>query len=133
MDTITKNPQLSNRVRELRERAGMTLVELATEAGITAPMLSRLERGERALTDHTMAAIAKALGVSKGFILNNIDASGGSPLRGDFVEDEYEATLLRFWRSLSMDARVHIFAEMDKQTNITPRGADARIPRAVAK
>lgn len=131
MDDTQKTPPLSNRIRELRERAGLTIADLAARTDLTTQMLSRLERGERPLTDQAMTVIATALRVRKAFLLVDIEPAGGPPLKGDLVEDDYEAVLLRFWRSLSMDARIHIFAEMSAWTKNHLHDTSARAPRAV--
>lgn len=128
MDTISRKAPIPNHIRELRERSRMTLSELAEKSGITVQMLSRLERGERALTDHSLAAIAGALGVKKAFLLEDIESPGRPPLKGDLVEDDYEATVLRFWRSLSAQARLYIFREMTNWADTHIDGPDVRAP-----
>ena len=54
-----------SRLRRLREAAGLTQEELASEAGLTAKAISVLERGERKRPyPHTVRAIADALGLT---------------------------------------------------------------------
>lgn len=113
MDTIqTRKPQIPNHVRDLRERAGMSLQDLATKTGISVQMLSKIERGERALTDYSLTAIAAAFKVKKSFVLNEVDTPSSPPAKGDFVEDDLEAMLLKCWRGLSLDAKFTIFREI---------------------
>jgi transcriptional regulator with XRE-family HTH domain len=52
------------RLRRLREAAGLTQEELASEAGLTAKAISMLERGERRRPHpHTVRSLANALGL----------------------------------------------------------------------
>jgi len=53
-----------NRIRELREAAGITLDELAKRSGYSKSQLSRLENEERRLNMDAMSAIGKALDVA---------------------------------------------------------------------
>lgn len=53
---------LGQRVREAREKAGMTRVELAEKAAVSVPTLERIENGRTAPLLGTVAAIAAALG-----------------------------------------------------------------------
>ncbi len=52
----------SNRVAELRTKAGLSQQELAYEAGISIGALSRIENGRGKPNRSTRAAIALALG-----------------------------------------------------------------------
>src|SRR5215210_6102215 len=54
------------RLRRLREKAGLTQEELASRAGLTAKAVSALERGERKRPyPHTVRSLAEALGLSE--------------------------------------------------------------------
>src|SRR3712207_166415 len=54
------------RLRQLREGAGLTQEELASRAGLTAKAVSALERGERKRPyPHTVRSLADALGLSE--------------------------------------------------------------------
>jgi transcriptional regulator with XRE-family HTH domain len=50
-------------LRQLRRLKGWTQTELAEAAGVALDTISDLERGSREARPHTMARIAKALGV----------------------------------------------------------------------
>lgn len=52
------------RLRQLRERAGLTQVELSIKAGINTMACSRIERGVVQPTLATVQALANALNVS---------------------------------------------------------------------
>jgi transcriptional regulator with XRE-family HTH domain len=49
------------RVKALREAGGLSLRELAERCGVSAPMLSQVERGETSPTLHVAARIARGL------------------------------------------------------------------------
>lgn len=51
-------------IRKLREQAGLTQEELAANAGIPQPHLSRLENAEHCANHFTLAKLAPALGVA---------------------------------------------------------------------
>jgi transcriptional regulator with XRE-family HTH domain len=51
-----EGPGVGNRVRALREAMGLSLRDLGERAGVSAPMLSQVERGE---TSPTLAVAAK--------------------------------------------------------------------------
>lgn len=54
---------MNNRLRELRKKEGLTLDQVAKEAGTTNQMVGMLERGERQLTQRWMERLAVALKV----------------------------------------------------------------------
>ena len=54
----------SGRLRELRDKAGLTQAALADKAGIHLHSLIKLERGEREPQWASVRALAKALGVT---------------------------------------------------------------------
>jgi transcriptional regulator with XRE-family HTH domain len=55
---------MGQRLREVRERAGLSLREVAKAAKISAPFLSDVELGRRFPTNETLALIAQKLRVS---------------------------------------------------------------------
>ena len=68
------------RLRRLREAAGLTQEELASRAGLTAKAVSALERGERKRPyPHTVRSLADALGLSEG---ERLDLQAAIPRRG---------------------------------------------------
>jgi XRE family transcriptional regulator, regulator of sulfur utilization len=56
LQTTEKAPKISPRIRALREAMGFSLRELAERSGVSAPMLSQVERGE---TSPTLAVAEK--------------------------------------------------------------------------
>ena len=55
---------MGQRLRDLRERAGLSLREVAKAAKISAPFLSDVELGRRFPTNETLALIAQTLRAS---------------------------------------------------------------------
>lgn len=68
---------LGSRLRLARTRAGSTLEEIASAAGMTGSHLSRVERGEKLPSMGAMLRLAAALDVSLG------DLIGGAPVAGE--------------------------------------------------
>jgi len=50
-------------LKQAREQAGLTQIELAERVGCDQSVISRIESGQRALTLDRLKSIAKALGV----------------------------------------------------------------------
>lgn len=69
-------PAMGNRIKELRLKAGLTLDQLAERVGTTNQQISRLEKGERRLTQGWMEKIGPALGVPAPALI----APDGSPV-----------------------------------------------------
>ncbi len=65
---------LPNRIRELRDRRQMTQEELAAAIGTSKMQVSRLERGERRLTQSWMERIAAALQIHPAELLPAVQA-----------------------------------------------------------
>src|SRR6186997_2739666 len=63
------------RVRALREAGGLSLRDLAERSGVSAPMLSQVERGETSPTLATAARIAAGLELSLSQLLR-LDEGG---------------------------------------------------------
>jgi transcriptional regulator with XRE-family HTH domain len=55
------DPQVGDRVRALREAMGLSLRDLTERSGVSAPMLSQVERGETSPTIAVAAKIAAGL------------------------------------------------------------------------
>lgn len=56
--------QLRNRLRQWRVDRGLTLGDVSDLTGLSEPMLSRVERGERQLAPLTRVRVARRLGVA---------------------------------------------------------------------
>src|SRR4028118_2120750 len=70
----------AERLRRLRESAGLTQEELASRAGLTAKAVSALERGERKRPyPHTVRSLADALALTDA---ERADLQAATPRRG---------------------------------------------------
>ncbi|HET7296313.1 MAG TPA: XRE family transcriptional regulator [Gemmatimonadales bacterium] len=68
-------PVIGERVRALREGSGLSLRDLAERSGVSAPMLSQVERGETSPTLTVAARIAAGLELTLSQLLR-LDESG---------------------------------------------------------
>ena len=93
---------LGSRVRALREAMGLSLRDLADRTGVSAPMLSQVERGETSPTLAVAARIAGGLELSlsqllrldeSGHVVVIRDGEGRSRLRGGHRVDELTPAL----------------------------------------
>jgi transcriptional regulator with XRE-family HTH domain len=71
----TLTPEIGPRVRALREAMGLSLRDLAARTGVSAPMLSQVERGETSPTLAVAARIATGLELSLSQLLR-LDEGG---------------------------------------------------------
>lgn len=78
-------PSMGTNLRNLRIARGWTHEEAAQQMGISRGQFIKLERGERQLTDRTIALAAKAFGVTKGEIVD--DAPTPRPRTESTVEE----------------------------------------------
>ncbi|WP_146845910.1 helix-turn-helix domain-containing protein [Cellulomonas terrae] len=67
------NP-LSRRVRDAREKAGLSQGELARQAGVHPTYISHVENDRRALGEDALARVAQVLGVSVAYLLDGEQA-----------------------------------------------------------
>jgi XRE family transcriptional regulator, regulator of sulfur utilization len=84
--TVTVGP----RIRALREAGGLSLRELAERTGVSAPMLSQVERGETSPTLATAGRIAGGLELSLSQLLRLDEGGAVSVVRAADVKPERE-------------------------------------------
>ena len=75
-----KNPlehYLGATIRELRHRHGLTIAQVAEQAGISRGMLSKIENAQTSTGLDVLNRIAQALGVSLSTLFRNYDVPGG--------------------------------------------------------
>lgn len=70
-------------LRRVRERAGLTLDQAAEASGISKPVLSKTERGERAARVTELLPLATAYGVTAEQIVAEIAADPAVHAAGD--------------------------------------------------
>ena len=61
--------RLGKRIREERQRLGLTQAELAEDINISDTYMGAIERGERSLTLDTLVRLVNRLGVTVDYIL----------------------------------------------------------------
>jgi transcriptional regulator with XRE-family HTH domain len=69
---------LGNAIRDLRQRHGLTIAEVADRAGISRGMLSKIENAQTATSLDSLNRLAQALGVSLSALFRNYDVPEGS-------------------------------------------------------
>jgi transcriptional regulator with XRE-family HTH domain len=79
----TKALGVGPRVRALREGMGLSLRDLADQSGVSAPMLSQVERGETSPTLAIAAKIAAGLELSLSQLLRLDEDDGVSVVRAE--------------------------------------------------
>lgn len=68
-------------IREIRQRHGLTIAQVADQAGISRGMLSKIENAQTATGLDVLNRIAKALGTSLSTLFRNYDVpTGGAQL-----------------------------------------------------
>jgi transcriptional regulator with XRE-family HTH domain len=98
---------MGNRMRTYRLEAGLTLEQLAERMGTSVQQVSRLEKGQRKLTQDWMLRAAAALGIPPAALFDTAQP----PDVGEMVKDRSEISLLRFWRDLDGSQR-ELFVKM---------------------
>lgn len=98
-----------NRIKELRERAGVSQEALAEQANTSSQQISRLEKGTRRLTDEWMRRLAGPLGcLPHELMAEAVEA----PFIGETIKDKAEVALIRWWRILEEPDRRFVLRMM---------------------
>ncbi|HEV2692706.1 MAG TPA: helix-turn-helix transcriptional regulator [Verrucomicrobiae bacterium] len=105
---IDLHVSMGQRLRELREGAGLSLREVAKAAKISAPFLSDVELGRRFPTNETLALIAQKLSASAADLKKHDHRSSLADLKR-FAEG-----------SPSLAAAVRAIVEEVQSGNLTP-------------
>lgn len=107
-----------DRIRVSRRQKNITQDELALAVGVSKPTINKYESGKiRNIKRPTIAAIARALGVSPGYLMGWEDENGqaiafAEPTHGEMLAvDAVEQELLRVFRSLPVRARVELLSK----------------------
>ena len=108
---------LGQRLRELRERVGLSLREVAKAAKVSAPFLSDVELGRRFPTNETLALIAQKIGASAN----------------DLKKHDHRSALADLKRlaenSPSLGAALRALVEQVQAGNLTPDELAAKLRR----
>lgn len=92
MAAATASPSIGPRVRALREAEGLSLRDLAERTGVSAPMLSQVERGETSPTLQVASRIAQGLALSLSQLLRLEEGGTVSVVRSDDPKPARERT-----------------------------------------
>ena len=79
--TVTEPAEVGSRIRALREAMDLSLRDLAERSGVSAPMLSQVERGETSPTLAVAERIAGGLELSLSQLLRLDETDGVSVVR----------------------------------------------------
>ncbi len=63
------NQEIANKIKQAREKSGLTQIQLAKKAGLDSNSYAKIERGESKPFGVTLAKIIKALGAKSSDIL----------------------------------------------------------------
>lgn len=150
---MTERETMGERLKRLREAAGMTQQALANAAGLSSQgTVGNIERGTRGYGD-SVVSIAQALGVSPRYLLmQSADATpapyGPPAALNPSPATEQEARLLVAYRLLPSEDRQKILQDLETQAheadrklrefmrerfNVTGFKSDEEIARALAK
>ncbi len=75
----------NERLKEIRKILSMSQEELGSRLGVTGTAISRLEKGERKITEQMILAIVRELNVNEDYLRHGI----GEPFIELSPEDEY--------------------------------------------
>jgi len=102
------------RIRNTREDLDILQQELADAVGINVSVLSRIEKGTRAIRDDELAKIAKKLHVSSDYLLELSDTAR-PPIAPPSAPalSAYEQDLLRKYRALTTDHQGAVDNQLD--------------------
>jgi transcriptional regulator with XRE-family HTH domain len=72
---ISSGPMMGRELQRLRERAGLTQEQLSSQAGLSRPYISQLERSLKSPTVDTLFRLCDALDVSADSVVKRVDAA----------------------------------------------------------
>lgn len=94
--------RLGRRIRQHRQRVGLTQVELAESIGLDASTVRALESGRRGCSLHVLVNLAEKLGVTPGELLNQDAKQKGSISPGVSAAQIVESLEPR-WQETAVD------------------------------
>ncbi len=79
---------IGKRIKNARNKAGLTQQDLAEEIGLSVPFISRIERGTSHINLKRLSDFCRVLNVSEGSILNGVSDSSY-----DYLFEEFNTVL----------------------------------------
>lgn len=132
---------MNERIRELRNALGITLEEFGGRLGVTRTAISRLERGNRSVTDQMTVAICREFGVNEqwlrtgeGEMFEQTRETVLDRLAAEYSLDKEQVSVIENFLDLSPQERTAFLACMRKVFGVPaqpPRRAD--VPDAEAQ
>lgn len=100
---------LNDRIKEIRKKRGLTLLQLADILGVKEATVQRYESGEiKNIKYDTIVAIAKALHVHPAYLMGWADENGNSidsNQNGILIQDPIEREIITNFRKLEPEAQ----------------------------
>ena len=130
--TIFLEVSIGIQLKELRQRAGLTQVQLATAAGITQASVARYESDQKVPTGLRLASLARALKVP-------MEAIVGDQLHSEPVEfsprvhgNSREAKVQEFFRQLDEEAQRVVLRQMKAMISTASTADSNKHPKKAA-
>ncbi|MEJ2061266.1 MAG: helix-turn-helix transcriptional regulator [Gammaproteobacteria bacterium] len=108
---------VGDRIKALRERAGMSQAELARRIHVSRPTITQWEsRSTKNIREDNLIALAKAFGISVDELLTGEPPAGTRETRGTYtvnVESRDEELLIQNYRRLGPDDQAGVQRVVD--------------------
>lgn len=104
---------MNERIKELRDALGITLEEFGSRLGVTRTAISRLERGNRGVTDQMAISICREFGVNEHWLRTG---------EGEMLEQTRETVLDRLAVEYGLDPEQR--AVIESFLDLTPAERD---------
>ncbi|UVE96496.1 helix-turn-helix domain-containing protein [Dietzia sp. B32] len=114
--------RLGARIRHHRRQLGLTLVEVADQAGISQPFLSQIERGKAAPSMSTLEGLAHALGTTQAHLLDAVTAGGDPTATGPAGQDSGPGDPIHVQRSTEGATLTRAEGTVGGHTRLLPGG-----------
>jgi transcriptional regulator with XRE-family HTH domain len=106
---LPQNSLFVERLRESREKAGLSQKQLSRLCGLNLNQINRYERGSQEPTFFIMKKIAEVIGVSLDYLAGLTDDPNGGVVASDL--DVYERELVDKYRNEGWAGVIHLGAD----------------------
>ena len=101
---------MSNRIREERKKAGLTMRQLGDIVGVAESAISHYETGKRQPNHETMIKISETLGVTVGYLMG---ADEQKEIPAILADSEVDARIWDRWGQLTEQEKELFLAQID--------------------